>query len=461
MSSRKRRPELASGKLPIHLVGQKGEVLNENSEQTNVKNLCVRKETEASSEASIPGDLIFDASFESGNLGKVQMVSSFEYDLFIRPDTKNFRHRIWFFFSVSNCVQGQTVVFNIVNFSKAKSLYRKGMAPVVKSESNVAWTRLHSENVFYYKCPRRQRGYVMSFVFKFEKPEKYEFAYSFPYTYSKLQRYLGRIERKRLPFCKRERVCPTIQQRRLDMLTITDPVNIDLDADNNNRERPIDVVFITARVHPGETPASLMCEGLINFLLSDEAANLRKEVIFKIVPMLNPDGVYVGNYRSSVSGYDLNRCWQFPKDWAHPTIVAVKGLLTRYSADPKYNLRFYLDLHAHTTNQNSFLYGNYYADRERMMHQKVFPNIMAAFCDDFSESNTDFNAHKVKEGTGRRTVSTILDPKAIIYTLEVSCHSYISKETQLPVQYSEEDYMRTGYGLGLSLKAFYVDVLDA
>ena len=39
-------------------------------------------------------------------------------------------------------------------------------------------------------------------------------------------------------------------------------------------------------------------QGAIDFLLSDsaEAKMLRKHYVFKIVPMLNPDGVINGNY---------------------------------------------------------------------------------------------------------------------------------------------------------------------
>jgi murein tripeptide amidase MpaA len=34
---------------------------------------------------------------------------------------------------------------------------------------------------------------------------------------------------------------------------------------------------------------------------------MRKKVIFKIIPMINPDGVIFGNFRTSLSGKDLNR----------------------------------------------------------------------------------------------------------------------------------------------------------
>lgn len=37
------------------------------------------------------------------------------------------------------------------------------------------------------------------------------------------------------------------------------------------------------------------------------AVELRKRIIFKIIPCINPDGVIAGNYRVSMSGNDLNR----------------------------------------------------------------------------------------------------------------------------------------------------------
>lgn len=75
----------------------------------------------------------------SGNLGRVDYITEIEYDIFIRPDTCNPRFRVWFYFTVENVKSDQRVIFNIVNFSKTKSLYREGMSPVVRSTSRPKW----------------------------------------------------------------------------------------------------------------------------------------------------------------------------------------------------------------------------------------------------------------------------------------------------------------------------------
>jgi murein tripeptide amidase MpaA len=70
-----------------------------------------------------------------------------------------------------------------------------------------------------------------------------------------------------------------------------------------------------------------MMRGVINFLtdpFSEEARLLRENFVFKIIPMLNPDGVINGNYRSSLAGCDLNRQWKNPSKTLHPTIFNVK-----------------------------------------------------------------------------------------------------------------------------------------
>lgn len=66
-----------------------------------------------------------------------------------------------------------------------------------------------------------------------------------------------------------------------------------------------------------------MMKGVIDFLTdpdNEDAQLLRDNFVFKIIPMLNPDGVINGNYRCSLSGNDLNRRWKVPSKVLHPII---------------------------------------------------------------------------------------------------------------------------------------------
>ena len=63
---------------------------------------------------------------------------------------------------------------------------------------------------------------------------------------------------------------------------------------------------------------------------------------------------------------------------------------------------FYIDLHAHSTLMNGFMYGNIYEDVERYEKQSIFPKLLGANAEDFSLANTNFNRDAVKAGTGRR-----------------------------------------------------------
>lgn len=69
------------------------------------------------------------------------------------------------------------------------------------------------------------------------------------------------------------------------------------------------IIVVMARVHPGESNSSFVMEGFLRFITggTEEAKELRNKFIFKIIPMVNPDGVISGNYRSSLGGSDLNR----------------------------------------------------------------------------------------------------------------------------------------------------------
>jgi len=89
---------------------------------------------------------------------------------------------------------------------------------------------------------------------------------------------------------------------------------------------------LSSRIHPGESNSSWMMKGIIDFLMSQapEAKVLREKFVFKIVPMLNPDGVINGNYRCSLAGADLNRRWKTTSKVLFPEVFETKKLCKQF-----------------------------------------------------------------------------------------------------------------------------------
>lgn len=91
-----------------------------------------------------------------------------------------------------------------------------------------------------------------------------------------------------------------------------------------------------------------MMQGVIDFLCSEEeeAKFLRDRCVVKIIPMMNPDGVIHGNYRTNLAGSDLNRRWKKTSKTLYPTVFAAKALLKDFSRNR--DLQIICDLHGHS-----------------------------------------------------------------------------------------------------------------
>ena len=71
--------------------------------------------------------------------------------------------------------------------------------------------RIPTKYVYYYRCPDHRKNYVMSFAFNFDnEDEVYQFAYCYPYSYTRLQNYLDNLEKRNYDFFTRELLCLTV-----------------------------------------------------------------------------------------------------------------------------------------------------------------------------------------------------------------------------------------------------------
>ena len=155
-----------------------------------------------------------------------------------------------------------------------------------------------------------------------------------------------------------------------------------------------------SRVHPGETGASYMMKGFIDYLSGPtlDAKILRDNFVFKIVPMLNPDGVINGSYRCNLSGVDLNRCWLDPSKKLHPTVFHAKAMIKKFCDDREVVLC--ADLHGHSRKKNMFMYG-WSGRAGGRLKEKIFPRLLEKTAEVFSFSDCGFAVQKGKESTAR------------------------------------------------------------
>lgn len=307
--------------------------------------------------------LVFESRFESGNLAAALKAKENDYLLLLQNDVNTSGHTQWFFFRAGN-VQPGLVRFNMLNLCKPDSLYNEGMQVLVYSErlashKDVGWHRAGTKIGYYCNGLRQSEKqsrlcYTHTFTYNFEySQDTVYFAYSYPYTYTDCMEDLNKISNDpvKSTFCIRKTLCDTLAGNKCDYLTITSKKNIENLAKRKG-------VIITARVHPGESVGSWKMKGCLEFLTdpnSVEAELLRQNFVFKIVPMLNPDGVVNGNYRCSLAGCDLNRRWKAPSKVLHPTIYHTKQLVVNFSKERE--LAVFCDFHGHSRRKNIFMYG--------------------------------------------------------------------------------------------------------
>ena len=416
--------------------------------------------------------IIFDSKFESGNLRMAIKLNSEidnEYDLIMRKDYNSEKNYSWFFFSIESDKEAN-IKFNILNFIKKKIMFdEKYKLRILVYNKNDKWTR-NTYGIQYYQNniniypPWEDKDKILindddknlniifddkfkedeknNDLFKFSDKEKDKgekedfpdteffftlsfcyhvtkdnintpiyFALCFPYTYSNLQEYLHKISlvktnKNKIRFSTLNK---TICGNPLDIIYISN-FNSPQIAINSRQS-----IIFTARVHPGETSGSYVIEGVINNLLnnSEQSNGLLDKYIFKIIPMLNPDGVIHGHYRNNILGKDLNRMWQDPRANTTPTIYFLKKLISINKP------LFFCDFHGHSNMPNCALYCcsppkkkknkffNFPNNNVKSYHfyeEKVFMRIFEEEAKFYQKSGEKYNIQKSKLKSARGVI---------------------------------------------------------
>ena len=288
------------------------------------------------------------------------------------------------------------------------------------------------------------------------------FAFTYPYSYSQVQSelqvydetHVNALDEPTSIFYKRELLTSSIDGRRIDLLTITsvagrqdyehEPLLSGLfpDSKHTTDRSPVfvgkEVIFISSRVHPGEVPAQHAFKGILNLLMDPldlQARELRARYVFKLIPMLNPDGVFRGHFRMDQLGNNLNRYYMENDSLLQPSIFAAKSLIDFYAEEGK--LAVYLDFHAHASKRGCFIYGNVLNNLDDQIQNQLYCKLISLNSAHFDYEACLFSKDHMSridmcdqakglsaEGSGR--VATYLKHK-LIHSYTIECNYNTSR----------------------------------
>lgn len=124
--------------------------------------------------------------------------------------------------------------------------------------------------------------------------------------------------------------------------------------------------------------------------------------MFYIVPMLNPDGVIAGNFRTSYSGKDLNRQFNKLNKYIFPEITALCEFCQTIRRSYHRGIDFYFDFHGHSAKKNLFCYGpEHPTNKIFFFKSRALAKIIEKMSPIFSYRKSIFTISESKKTTGR------------------------------------------------------------
>jgi hypothetical protein len=281
--------------------------------------------------------------FEGGALGRIEQVSPTHFRLGMKgekdQDGRN-RQANWYYFRVDGG-DARELTFDMIdlpgeyNYKPNAGAVTKDTPPVI-SYDHRTWK--HVETFTYDPAEPKLTVRVTPTA------RRFWIAHVPPYTNEDLARL--RADMKRHPDFREEVIGKTPGHRDLYLWTITTGAP--------GADRP--TVWLMFRQHSWETGSSWTGEGAVRALLRDdpESRRRRANIVWKIFPLCDPDGVARGGVRFNTLGYDLNRNWDSDDPAKMPEITAQRAAVRAWA---KAGHRIALFFSLHNTETGEYLEG--------------------------------------------------------------------------------------------------------
>ena len=289
---------------------------------------------------------------------------------------------------------------------------------------------------------RKGTYYQLTFEIFLKNNDSCYVATTVPYSFSELYSFLDNIPSN----VQVSSLGKSLSGVSIPLLTIT---NYQI-ASNNKK-----YIIIQARQHPSETVSSILIEKFISLLGSSENSNysrLLDHFIFKIIPMVNVDGVVIGNSRMSFAGDDLNRKFAEPDKMLHPEILCIKKLVNDCHND--LGVFMFIDMHGHSKKKGSFMYGPYFPlHSNNYVNIRLLPKILASKSPIFRYYSCRFKSERALRQSARLVMSQNIGIN-YTYTMENSLYGYIDAERNSHA-FSSKDFKDLAKKLIESIFSFF------
>lgn len=259
-----------------------------------------------------------DADFPGGNIAAPRFLSP--HHLQFAAAAHGSPRPLWFYFRVRHA-PGPQLHCELTNADECLGppLGWRNARPVY-SRDGTSWTRVESGEYL------QGRG-----RFRFQVPitgDAVWVAYCYPYTGADLDRILATLTAP----AQVSELCRSEGGRPVPYVRF------------GNQEQPRSVVWIIARQHAGETPASFTVEGLLKRLGNPcgTVTEALHHTAVHVVPMVDVDGVEAGWFGKDQTPIDFNRDWR-----SSPSRPATRAMIEQIRASRlQAPITLALDLHA-------------------------------------------------------------------------------------------------------------------
>lgn len=258
---------------------------------------------------------VFD-NFENGNVEVIKIVDSTN-TIYFRPSLKNNQNttRCWYNFGITGYKQKDSLKLMVIN-----EYIKSANFPVYRYSSSD-----------WHHTPAQSIDDTTKMIKIFTNADSLYIAAGYPYTYSDMINYVGKISKSE--YVDTQTFFVSQMGLRIPLITIY-----------NKNFKQHNCVWIIGRQHAFESTLNYTLEGFINYFLDTNLKSkefLKNNKIF-IVPMIDVDNVFIGASGRMQKPVDYNRDWKEKPHWQ----IIKKLQNTIDSTTHKHNYTVFLDFHS-------------------------------------------------------------------------------------------------------------------